>query len=131
MNLPFRRKESRIEMSNSQKKRISNRAQRRTKGLPGEWKVEAYHKEVGKLIERKKARMALRESKILSISTRRQILRIVGEYTAKKVALGEKYDRNKLENELTYAKQTFEKQIFEIVPKKAKKFLTTYYSVHA
>jgi hypothetical protein len=129
MKLPFTQK--RIEMSQHHKHRISTRANRRTKFLPGEWRTTAFHKEVIKLTERKKARMALRESKILSISTRRQVFRTVDEYIAQREALGEKYSSLRLENELTHAEKLFRKQIFDIIPKKSKKFLNVFFNIHA
>ena len=130
MNLPFTSKQKRIEMSQHQKKRIVNRANRRTKFFPNEWRTRAFHKEVIRLTERKKARMALRGAKILSISTRRQVFRTVDEYIGRREEFGEKYSGLRLENELSHTKKLFCIQIGEIVGKKANKFLDVFFSVH-
>ncbi len=128
MKLPFIQK--RIELSISQKKRIVARANQRTRFLPRDWRTKAFHGEVIRLTERKKARFALRGAKIVSISSRKQVFVTVSEYAQRRVELGEKYHGLKFKNELTYAKSLFEKQIHEIVGKKATKFLNIFFSVH-
>jgi len=130
MNLPFIPKQKRIEMSQHQKKRIVKRANRRTKFLPNEWRTRAFHKEVIFLTERKKARIALRGAKILSFSKRKQVFRTVDEYIVRREELGEKYSGLRLRNELSHTQRFFEKQIGDIVPIKATKFLNVFFNIH-
>ena len=130
MNLSLKRKPIERHLSSHQKKRISKRANRRTKHMAVNWRASAFHQEVLRLTKRKKARVALKAAKVFGFSKRKQVLLAVGKYADDIIMLNARHEGQKLQNELTYAKREFSASIRDILGKKTNKFLDIFENVH-
>jgi len=127
MNLPFRKKP--IVLTQPQQKRIVTRANARTRTFPNQWRAMAFHFEVGKLTYRKKARMALTRSRIISFSKRRKVLRLIDTLTMHTKAFEQKSVGKALERELYKERAIFVEGIDKVLGKKANSFLDLFFSL--
>ena len=124
--LRFRKKQK---LSPRQEKRVIARAKKRTENLPASWRAMAFHSEIHMLAGRKRARIAMRKTKVLGFRKRRQVLRLIDVFdgqinTLEQKALGQEFERAR-EKEL----DILEEGMTLVLGNKAHNFLNLFFRI--